>query len=164
MDITKKFPFSDKTFDYIFLEHLIEHVSYEQGLFCFSECLRVLKEGGKIRVATPNLKFLFNLLRDNRSNEETQFISWANKNYKLNIINNSATFVINSFFYSWGHRFIYDADTLKQSLITNGFNKIKFCTIGKSEDPNLNNLERHYTSDNDREMVKLETIILEAQK
>src|SRR3954451_18626949 len=49
LDATALFPFGDESFDYVFSEHMIEHVPYEQGLRMLSECHRVLKRGGKIR-------------------------------------------------------------------------------------------------------------------
>lgn len=33
LNATKLFPIADNTFDYIFSEHMIEHIGYEEGLF-----------------------------------------------------------------------------------------------------------------------------------
>ena len=49
LDATKIFPFGGSTFNYVFSEHMIEHVSYEAGLFIMSEAFRVLKPGGIVR-------------------------------------------------------------------------------------------------------------------
>src|SRR5215470_4711811 len=54
LDATKRFPFDDELFDYIFSEHMIEHVSYAEGLFMLGECYRILKKNGRIRLSTPN--------------------------------------------------------------------------------------------------------------
>ena len=54
MDATKPFPFPDATFDYIFSEHMIEHIEYYEVSFMIKECYKVLKKGGKIRIATPD--------------------------------------------------------------------------------------------------------------
>ena len=61
MDATQKLPFENNTFDYVFSEHMIEHITYTQGGLMLSECFRVLKSGGKLRVSTPDLRFLFSL-------------------------------------------------------------------------------------------------------
>ena len=59
LDATKPFPFSDASIHYIFSEHVIEHLTYEQGLGMLKECRRVLVPGGKMRIVTPNLlKFI----------------------------------------------------------------------------------------------------------
>ncbi len=55
LDVCKKFPFADNTFDYVFASHMIQKISYEDNLFCTSEIYRVLKPGGYFRVTTPDL-------------------------------------------------------------------------------------------------------------
>ncbi len=55
LDATKPFPLPDNSMSYIFSEHVIEHLSYEDGLKMLTECYRTLKRGGKIRIATPSL-------------------------------------------------------------------------------------------------------------
>jgi predicted SAM-dependent methyltransferase len=37
---------------------MIEHISFSQGLVMLSECYRVLKEKGKIRISTPDRRLL----------------------------------------------------------------------------------------------------------
>ena len=61
MDATALFPLPDASFDYIFSEHVIEHMSYADGGRMLRECLGVLKPGGRIRIATPNLVRLLGL-------------------------------------------------------------------------------------------------------
>jgi predicted SAM-dependent methyltransferase len=51
-------PFASDTFDFIFSEHMIEHVSHDDGAKMLAECHRVLKPGGHIRITTPDLAFL----------------------------------------------------------------------------------------------------------
>jgi SAM-dependent methyltransferase len=65
LDATGKYPFPDQTFQYIFAEHLIAHVSWEAGLSMLQECHRVLAKGGKIRIVTPNLAKYVQLLEGN---------------------------------------------------------------------------------------------------
>src|SRR4051812_41800883 len=48
LDATKPFPISDGAIQYIFGEHVIEHLSYDDGLLMLRECYRVLAPGGKI--------------------------------------------------------------------------------------------------------------------
>jgi len=55
LDASEEFPFADQTFDYVFSEHLIEHLTYEEGLSMLSESYRILKPHAKLRVATPDL-------------------------------------------------------------------------------------------------------------
>lgn len=54
-DMRHDFPFEDECFDFIFCEHGIEHIEFEEALLCLSECRRVLKNGGVLRLTTPAL-------------------------------------------------------------------------------------------------------------
>ena len=43
---------------------MIEHISYKDGKNMIRECFRVLKNNGYIRISTPDINFLFELLND----------------------------------------------------------------------------------------------------
>lgn len=53
-NLEEKFPFSDKKFDLIVANEIIEHI-YNTDFF-LSECNRVLKDKGKIILSVPNLR------------------------------------------------------------------------------------------------------------
>jgi len=162
LDATKHFPFKDKSFKYVFSEHFIEHLSFHEGLFMLKECHRVLKNGGKIRIATPDLSVFLGLGDGNLSAPQKKYIKWINERFQLNISSNKNIHVINNLFYNWGHKFIYDGSTLVNSLKTAGFHKIVRCQVGKSLDPNLNNIEQHGIHMNAPEANKFETMVFEA--
>lgn len=61
LDVTKRFPFPDGSFDFAFSEHMIEHISYTDARTMISECFRVLKPGGVLRLSTPDFRFLIRL-------------------------------------------------------------------------------------------------------
>ena len=61
MDAGEPFPILDNTIDYVYSEHLFEHLTYKQAKNMLKESYRVLKENGVIRIATPNLQFLIDL-------------------------------------------------------------------------------------------------------
>ena len=67
LDVTKKFPYDNNSVDYIFSEHMIEHISYQDGKFMLEESFRVLKSSGKIRISTPDLKFLIKLYNEDKT-------------------------------------------------------------------------------------------------
>ena len=56
LDVTRRFPFANNTFDYVFSKHLIEHIDYDDASAMLRECYRVLKPGGRVRIATINLR------------------------------------------------------------------------------------------------------------
>ena len=49
-------PFPDESFDLVYHSHVLEHFSKEDGRKLIEECFRVLKPGGVIRIAIPNLE------------------------------------------------------------------------------------------------------------
>src|SRR6266576_6947071 len=55
-DVRKGLPFLDDTFDVVYHSHLLEHLPRESALPFSQECYRVLKRGGIIRVAVPDLE------------------------------------------------------------------------------------------------------------
>ncbi len=163
LNVKKPFPFEDGVFHYMFCEHLIEHLSYSEGEFMLQECFRSLKPGGKIRIATPDLRFLIELYNAEKNETQKQYIAWAAGLFLSDIKDPTDTFVINNFFRSWGHKFIYDFKTLSNSLSRAGFVKIIGCSVSNSEDDNLKNVESHGKQIPEK-FNKLETMIIEAEK
>lgn len=161
LDVTKRFPLQDETFHYIFSEHMIEHVTYPDGLHMLQECHRVLKKNGRIRISTPDLKFLVNLYSDMKSELQTNYIRWTSDT----VIHNGEctdTMVINNFVRAWGHLFIYDEKTLTRALRLSGFVDVESYKINESRDEHLRDLE------NEERMpagfLQLESFTLEARK
>ncbi len=52
-DITKTLPFPDKSFDYVLLLEVVEHLRNPYSVF--PELNRVLKDGGSLVISTPNI-------------------------------------------------------------------------------------------------------------
>jgi len=70
--------------------------------------------------------------------------------------------VVNNYFQSWGHQFIYDKNTIENTLKAVGFTKIEFFKINESNNLELKELE------NDKRLPKnflqLESLSVEATK
>lgn len=49
-------PFDERTFDFVYHSHILEHFSKADGVNLMKECFRVLKPGGILRVAIPDLE------------------------------------------------------------------------------------------------------------
>ena len=161
LNVKRRLPFDDRTFDYVFSEHLIEHLNYREGEFLLRECFRILKPSGKIRLATPDLRFLIELCASEKTELQKRYITWAVDLFLPNIRIYQDTFVINNFFQTWGHKFIYDFKTLQDALNRAGFIDVACYNVGESNDINLQNLESHGKHITD-EFNKLETMVAEA--
>lgn len=167
LNVIEPFPFGNDEFDYVFSEHMIEHISYSKGLLFFSECFRVLKKNGKIRISTPNLAFLIDLYKPEKSQLQMDFCQWLNSEEATdNVVETTPyyldTFVINNFVRDWGHEFIYDEKTLRLSMETAGFENISLANISESEDEYLRNLENEQREPPG--FLALESIIMEGTK
>jgi predicted SAM-dependent methyltransferase len=56
VDIEKRLPFPDDHADFIYAEHVVEHVDYQAALRFLRRGRRVLKPGGVIRICVPSLE------------------------------------------------------------------------------------------------------------
>jgi predicted SAM-dependent methyltransferase len=141
VDVTKPFPFGDETFDYIFSEHMIEHLSLKDGQFMVNECKTVLKRKGVLRIVTPSLGFLLRVLSSDRSRFEENYVRWSVKVLVPDAPTVTNAVFFNNFVRAWGHLFIYDRQTLEFIMKEAGFSGIKECLIGKSEHSALTDVE-----------------------
>lgn len=164
LDATRPFPFDSNTFDYIYCEHMIEHVSWQEGLLMLRECRRVLNAGGTIRIATPDLEVLIGLYRGDAGALGERYVKWITDRYLVDIHAYHPTFVINNAFRNWGHQFLYDAESMKMAMQEAGFTNIRRCLSGKSDDENLRGIESHGKNVDDDEMASFETMILEGKR
>ena len=170
MDATQLFPLPSESFDLIFSEHMIEHVPFDQGQKMLAECYRVLKRGGKIRIATPNLDQIAALATPSPSVEQKRYASWAIEHHVPYALRAESpaddyrpAYVINNFFWGFGHYFVYDPHTLSSALKSAGFmNPVSFAP-GDSDDDALRGLESHAGLIGE-EYNEFETMILQATK
>jgi len=143
LDATRRFPFKDSTIDYVFSEHVIEHVEYQSGLAMLRECYRVLKPGGKIRMSTPDLRVLVGLFSSEKTASQNFYIDFATRKFLPDITYCKEVFVTNNAFRAWGHQFLYDRQTIETTMRTIGFENIRYYRPGESDDENLRGIESH---------------------
>ncbi len=164
LNVTKPFPMPTNSIDYVFSEHMIEHITYVQAKFMLEECFRVMKPNGRIRLATPDLVRSLAVYDENPSNSASEYIRWTIDNFIPEAEKYNPAFVINKIFYGWSHVFIYDYKTLANLLESVGFVDVKEYQSGISDDPVLNNLERHGEVIQNEAMNQYETLVVEAQR
>lgn len=164
LDATKSFPIQDNTFDYVYSEHMIEHVTWTNGNFMLQECSRILKPGGVIRIATPDLAVILGLYKDEFGELGDKYIHQATDYFLSEVGQYKAIFVINNMFRNWGHKFLYDGELLKMAFRDAGFVKIVRCLPGKSPDANLVGIETHGQNIEAEQMTAFETMVYQAMK
>lgn len=143
-DLSKGLPFDDLAVDFIYNEHFIEHLSREDGLLFLKECFRVLKNGGVLRIACPDLDDIIK----NYLNDTWRELDWVTRyNYQgiesgcqmINMCLNESP---------WGHKYVYSKDELKKRLIDAGFinENITETLFNKSEYEELINIDSRLDS------------------
>lgn len=162
LDITKPFTFHDNTFDYVFTEHVIEHVPYAAGKNLIQQSFRVLKSGGTVRIVTPNINFLIGLYQDSQKQLHKDYIEWNSGLFVQDKAPNTALSVVNNFVRDWGHQYIYDIPTLRAEMERCGFIDIKTPALNESDHKPLQDIEhdtRHPPG-----FLALESLIIEGTK
>lgn len=162
LDATRRFPIPDATFDFVHSEHMIEHVPFEGGAAMLRECHRILKPGGRIRLATPDLAVLLGLYGRENVGVAKRLIDAVGNGVFQNPACAKPIFAINSAFRDYGHQFLYDEETLRESLHAAGFDDVQRCKCGESAFAPFRGMERHGEVSGDQEVNEFETVVLEA--
>jgi predicted SAM-dependent methyltransferase len=161
LDATRRFPVPDGSIQYIFGEHVIEHLSYDNGLFMLRECYRVLAPGGKIRLATPNLMKYLQLFQEPKTEEVRSYLRRKIEAHGWPQSSRPESMILNLEMKSFGHQYLYDPHSLSDRLTQAGFRMITEFPPGESDDPQLRGVEsRHNNSW--RAINDYESMILQA--
>jgi predicted SAM-dependent methyltransferase len=109
-NILKPLPFGSGTVDAIFHEHVLEHLSLEDGYRLAQESQRLLRPGGVLRIGVPDCG--------------TPDLGWPDAPTRL--------LALHEFFAEPGHRTMYDAETLGLVLRAAGFDLVEQRAFGES--------------------------------
>ena len=85
-NLLKGIPFTDHSFDAVYHSHVLEHFSKDDGEIFTAECFRVLKPGGVLRIAVPDLETIvrnYLKLLDNLTNDPHDEISKINYEWMM---------------------------------------------------------------------------------
>ena len=133
-DVRRTLPFPDGAARLIYHEHLMEHLSIDEGIRCLRDWLRVLEPGGVLRVATPDLEYLVERYRGAWRDQ-----AWlAQPEYAF--IGTRAE-MMNVAFRWWDHRYLYDGEELERRMRDAGFGPVRRCPFRASGVPELAALE-----------------------
>jgi predicted SAM-dependent methyltransferase len=163
LDATKPFPFDDGAIHYIFSEHVIEHLNYDEGKAMIAEAFRVLAPGGRMRISTPDMMQFIALFDKTPSEEAKAYIDGKRMWHEWPKEPHAPTVILNLQMSSWGHKFMYDFDTLAGALTRAGFQSPQEFEENISSDAHLRNLEERDTGVNVR-WSDYETMSVEVEK
>jgi SAM-dependent methyltransferase len=117
-NLTKVFPWEDNSADIVYSSHTLEHLSRGQGLKFLSECHRVLRKGGIIRIVVPDLAHLVREYSEGRlrADEFVEKLGVLYKHSENPIKNRLLPFI------QFPHKCMYDSVALLTILRDIGFN------------------------------------------
>ncbi len=134
-DVTKQFPLQDSCCRYIYHEHLLEHLSPEQGLAFLKECHRLLQPCGVVRVAMPSLEYTVEKYQSANWRDQ-EWLKWPGYQF----IQTRAE-MLNIGMRWWGHKWLYDSEELERRLREAGFQNISQRSPHESAFTELQRLE-----------------------
>lgn len=76
-NLRKGIPYPDAAFDVVYHSHLLEHFSKQSAPTFLQECRRVLKPGGTLRVAVPDLEGIARAYLEALQNASKALPGWA---------------------------------------------------------------------------------------
>ncbi|MFI2610472.1 class I SAM-dependent methyltransferase [Kitasatospora sp. NPDC018619] len=148
LDIAEPLPLADASVDWVYAEHLIEHVTLPVAVGWLREVRRVLRPGGVLRLTTPDLaRYLAGYTNDDG------FL--AKHRRRLTTLGFGPpmparpAFLVNQIFRYFGHQWIYDLDELRHVLTRAGFDpdRIRPCAYRQGARPDVADLDTAFRTD-----------------
>ncbi|PIZ44199.1 hypothetical protein CO180_00355 [candidate division WWE3 bacterium CG_4_9_14_3_um_filter_41_6] len=153
-DIREGLPFSENSIQYIYGSHVIEHFSLQEGIDLFAECHRIMRSGGAIRMITPDLEIWIGNYRENNRQYFDRFYE-LHKSFPDLRTNGE---ILVGQIQGWGHKWLYDYDSLHDVMGRVGFANIKKKTHYESVIPDLESVEPSV------ELRTMESLYIEGEK
>jgi predicted SAM-dependent methyltransferase len=120
LDVARPLPFETGCVDWVYAEHLIEHVPVPVTIGWLREVRRILAPGGLLRLTTPDLRrYVEGYLDGDRF-----YAAHRDGVHAAGLgppMPARAAFMFNQIFYLYGHRWIYDLAELRYVLSEAGF-------------------------------------------
>ena len=134
LDITRGVPLPDGSARLIYHEHVMEHITVEEGAAGLRDWFRLLEPGGVLRIATPDLEYVVERYgNDWKDQAWLRLPEYAFIRTRAEMLNVSMRW--------WGHRYLYDGEELERRMREAGFTTIRRCGYRQSEIAELAGLE-----------------------
>lgn len=155
VDISKPLPYRNETVDFIYAEHCIEHTAPGDAWNFLTECLRILKPGGVLRLAFPDIEKMASGLKD--GDEYCLAVKAGGHG------DGSKRGAIRAALQCHGHKAAWSEALLGKVMLAAGFSSVRSERYGESAHPDLVDVENHWRVVG-KNVAKAETGIQEATK
>jgi ubiquinone/menaquinone biosynthesis C-methylase UbiE len=133
-DLTKPLPFSENSFSVIYGSHVLEHLYLTDARRLLSECERILKPGGVIRLVVPDLYHMVDTYLKNKMgqifpvNGTATPADYLNERLGFRLPNPTEGNILRKVYTSWkdfhSHKWMYDSESLINYLRLAGFEHV----------------------------------------
>jgi len=124
LDVRCGLPFASESVDSIYATHMLEHFYHDELAALLSECFRVLKPGGGIRIIVPSLASAIHAFQQNRRD-------WFDDTFPRHFDSLGGRFS-NFVFCDGQHRTAFDFTYLNEMLQKAGFREVEESAEGRS--------------------------------
>jgi len=140
-DCSKSVPFADDSVKGLFTEHFFEHLDYDTEVpFFLKDCHRALQKGGVMRIVVPDAeKYLFGYVQPGWDYlKQTRPLDNDLNDLLMGMQYQTKMQLINEVFRQGGqHKYAWDFETMRLSLLKAGFTEIYKMAFLESKDPHL---------------------------
>jgi len=162
LDLRKcPYPWTDESASHIFLNRVLEQLSFPTAVRILHECWKLLKPGGILRICTFNLDFLRDVF-DQASDLYSDYIRWITDNHIPLAQGYDPAFVTNHIIQERKYSYMFDATILCSTLEELKFVDLKFFPPGRSDSETMTNLEDELNMP--AGMSALESLVIECRK
>ena len=162
-------PFKDSSVEVIFSSHFIEHLTFEEGINFLRECHRVLRPNGILRIVCPDIMIWIDKVYNAKDVEFFEIYKnaidvdfWENSVYHIKDKVKTNIQVLNSMIFNWGHKWMWDYESLKMELESVGFGSIEQMEHLKSNIGRIEEIETRLSKDK-IEARNLESMFVECK-
>jgi predicted SAM-dependent methyltransferase len=137
-DLVQGIPCSDGSLEVIYHSHMLEHLSYKDGMVFVENCFKALQPGGIMRVLVPDLElWIKNYVQGNTFffDEYRKALAPEAHLYPTN----GSVFM--GMLHNHEHKCGYDFDTLKWVLEKAGFGRVRRTLVQDSDLPDIVEVE-----------------------
>lgn len=120
-DLAHSLPFADASVDVVYSSHFVEHLFRDEAIVLMRESLRILKPGGLVRIAVPDLAWAVDCYRRGLKREMLE---------QYFFVEDRSSFLAR-------HKYMYDFDLLRDTLEAAGFTAVERHAFREGRAPDL---------------------------